>query len=88
MKPEAVTRLTGRILREKTIDGTTKRLISENEFEDLLLRVFGIKEDEGHVDLAKGCSPSRQVVWREIGRSNRLSGLLTSAHPDMLCSSK
>jgi len=46
MKPEAVTCLTGRILREKTIDGTTKRLISENEFEDVLLRVFGIKDDE------------------------------------------
>ena len=46
MKPEAVTCLTGRILRKKAIDGTTKRLISENEFEDVLLRVFGIKDDE------------------------------------------
>jgi len=46
MKPESVTCLTGRVLREKTVNGTTKQLISKDEFEDILYRVFGIHDEE------------------------------------------
>ena len=46
MKPESVTCLTGRVLREKTINGTSKQLISEVEFEPVLAEVFGILDEE------------------------------------------
>jgi N-hydroxyarylamine O-acetyltransferase len=46
MKPESVTCLTGRVLREKTASGTSKRLISEREFEEVLDREFGIRDEE------------------------------------------
>ena len=46
MKPESVTCLTGRILREKTSKGTSKQLISEAQFEEVLDREFGIRDSE------------------------------------------
>jgi N-hydroxyarylamine O-acetyltransferase len=46
MKPESVTCLTGRVLREKTVNGTSKQLISKDEFEDVLCWVFGIHDEE------------------------------------------
>ncbi len=46
MKPESVTCLTGRMLRIKTASGTTKSLILEEEFEDVLFRIFGIYDTE------------------------------------------
>ena len=44
MKPESVTCLTGRVLREKKASGTTKSLVSEEDFEDVLFRRFGIRD--------------------------------------------
>ena len=44
MHPETVTCLSGRVLRIKTPDGTSKRLIQRGEFEDVLLKVFGITD--------------------------------------------
>lgn len=46
MKPESLTCLTGRVLREKTINGTSKQLISEDEFENVLSEVFCICDEE------------------------------------------
>jgi N-hydroxyarylamine O-acetyltransferase len=46
MKPDAVTCLTGRVLREKTVNGTTKRLLSEDEFEPILSDVFNIHDND------------------------------------------
>ena len=42
MQPESVTCLTGRVLRHKTTEGTTKRLVKASEFERVLVDVFGI----------------------------------------------
>jgi N-hydroxyarylamine O-acetyltransferase len=44
MHPETVTCLSGRVLRHKTPDGTNKRLVAREEFEDVLRDVFGIVE--------------------------------------------
>jgi N-hydroxyarylamine O-acetyltransferase len=46
MQEETVTCLTGRILRQKTPVGTSKRLIGEEEFEDTIGSVFGIRDPE------------------------------------------
>ncbi len=46
MFPETVTCLSGRVLRFKTPDGTTKRLVQKHEFEDVLRNVFGIVDGE------------------------------------------
>lgn len=46
MKPESVICLTGRVLREKTINGASKHLISEDEFENVISEVFGIRDEE------------------------------------------
>jgi N-hydroxyarylamine O-acetyltransferase len=46
MQPESVTCLSGRVLRHKTPDGTSKRLVAREEFEDVLWEVFGIAEPE------------------------------------------
>ena len=46
MKPESVTCLTGRILREKTVNGTSKQLISEEDFENVLSRIFNVRDEE------------------------------------------
>lgn len=46
MQPESVTCLTGRVLREKTVSGVSKQLISEDEFVTVLSEVFGIRDDE------------------------------------------
>lgn len=44
MRPASVTCLTGRLFREKTAAGSTKRLIAKEEFEPLLADVFGIRD--------------------------------------------
>jgi N-hydroxyarylamine O-acetyltransferase len=46
MEPESVICLSGRVLRHKTPDGTSKRLVTEGEFETVLQDVFGIVDDE------------------------------------------
>ena len=46
MHPNSVTCLSGRVLRHKTPDGTSKKLIERDEFENVLLTVFGIKDHE------------------------------------------
>lgn len=46
MQPESVTCLSGRVLRHKTPDGTSKRLIMRDEFQDVLRDVFGIIEND------------------------------------------
>lgn len=46
MQEETVTCLTGRVLRHKTPDGISKRLISEKEFEEVINQVFGIRDRE------------------------------------------
>lgn len=46
MKPETVTCLTGRVLREKTAKGTSKKLVSKDDFDEVLYRVFGIQDKE------------------------------------------
>ncbi len=46
MQEETVTCLTGRVLRHKTPEGTSKRLLQEHEFEETVNRVFGIHEPE------------------------------------------
>jgi N-hydroxyarylamine O-acetyltransferase len=44
MQPNTVTCLSGRVLRHKTPDGTSKKLVHREEFEDVLLKVFGIAD--------------------------------------------
>ncbi len=46
MKPESVTCLTGRLLREKSQSGMTKRLLSEDEFELVLNTTFGLQDND------------------------------------------
>lgn len=46
MQPETVTCLTGRVIRQKTPDGITKRLVEEDEFEEVLASLFGIRDPE------------------------------------------
>lgn len=46
MRPESVVALTGRVLREKTLAGTTKTLVAENGFVDVLWREFGIRDPD------------------------------------------
>ena len=46
MRPESVICLSGRVLRHKTPDGTSKRLIMREEFEEVLGEVFGIVEKD------------------------------------------
>jgi N-hydroxyarylamine O-acetyltransferase len=46
MFPESVTCLSGRVLRFKTPDGTTKKLVEREQFEDVLRGVFGIVDSE------------------------------------------
>jgi N-hydroxyarylamine O-acetyltransferase len=46
MQEQSVTCLTGRVLRQKTPDGTTKRLVGEDEFEAVLWGVFGIRDPD------------------------------------------
>ena len=46
MQEETVTCLTGRVLRHKTPDGVSKRLIKEEEFEDTFEQVFGIRDPD------------------------------------------
>jgi N-hydroxyarylamine O-acetyltransferase len=43
MQPESVTCLTGRVLRQKTPEGTSKKLVKSSEFERVLADVFGIR---------------------------------------------
>jgi N-hydroxyarylamine O-acetyltransferase len=45
MKPASITCLTGRLLREKSATGSTKRLITQEEFEPILASVFGIRDE-------------------------------------------
>jgi N-hydroxyarylamine O-acetyltransferase len=46
MQPESVTCLTGRVLRQKTAEGTTKKLVKVSEFEQVLADIFGIRDEE------------------------------------------
>ena len=46
MRPESVICLSGRVLRHKTPDGTSKRLIMRQEFEEVLGEVFGIVDKD------------------------------------------
>lgn len=46
MFPETVTCLSGRVLRFKTPDGTTKKLVEKDQFENVLRDVFGIVDAE------------------------------------------
>jgi N-hydroxyarylamine O-acetyltransferase len=46
MQPETVTCLSGRVLRHKTPDGTTKRLVAREDFADVLRDVFGIVDKD------------------------------------------
>lgn len=46
MRPNSVTCLTGRVLREKTRHGTTKEVISEDKFHKTLVDIFGINDVE------------------------------------------
>ncbi|MFO1088108.1 MAG: arylamine N-acetyltransferase [Hyphomicrobiales bacterium] len=45
MRPASLTCLTGRLLREKSQAGTTKRLVAEAEFVPLLADVFGVRDE-------------------------------------------
>jgi N-hydroxyarylamine O-acetyltransferase len=45
MHAESITCLTGRVLREKSPEGTTKALVSEQDFERILAEVFGIRDE-------------------------------------------
>jgi N-hydroxyarylamine O-acetyltransferase len=46
MQPASVTCLTGRVLRHKLPSGTTKSVISADEFEPTIATVFGIRDAE------------------------------------------
>ncbi len=46
MLPGSAICLTGRLLRRKSQSGTTKRLLSEAEFESLLFTVFGLRDKD------------------------------------------
>lgn len=46
MEPEQIICLTGRIMRTKTQYGTNKTLISQPQFENLMVDVFGIVDDD------------------------------------------
>jgi N-hydroxyarylamine O-acetyltransferase len=46
MQPESITCLTGRVLRKKSPEGTTKTLLGAREFECVLGEVFGIRDEE------------------------------------------
>lgn len=71
MKPESVTCLTGRVLREKTVSGTSKQLISEDEFEEVLDRVFGIRDE------------SASLIWPKVAaRHDELFGAQSAEEID------
>jgi N-hydroxyarylamine O-acetyltransferase len=59
MQPESVICLSGRVLRHKTPDGTTKRLVAREEFVDVLLDVFGIVEKDA------------MLVWPNVDARHR-----------------
>lgn len=46
MQEESVTCLTGRVLRQKSAVGTAKKLLAREEFETILLDIFGIKDKD------------------------------------------
>jgi N-hydroxyarylamine O-acetyltransferase len=46
MQPASITCLTGRVLRHKTPNGTTKSVVSAGEFENAIAEIFGIKRAE------------------------------------------
>jgi len=46
MQLNSVTCLTGRVLREKTPEGVNKRLLQEDEFQGVLVDVFGLDDEE------------------------------------------
>ena len=63
MQEETVTCLTGRVIRQKTPDGTTKRLVAEDEFEQVFADLFGI------------CDPAIPSLWpRVAARHQELFG--------------
>jgi N-hydroxyarylamine O-acetyltransferase len=54
MQEESVICLTGRVLRHKTPDGTTKRLIGQKEFQDTIRNTFGIWD------------PDMELLWPRV----------------------
>jgi N-hydroxyarylamine O-acetyltransferase len=59
MFPETVTCLSGRVLRYKTPNGTTKKLVERDQFEDVLREVFGIVD------------PDTMKVWPNVEARHR-----------------
>lgn len=60
MQPEEVTCLTGRVLRQKSAEGTIKKLLAASDFEPILAEVFGIEHDEA------------ASVWLKVDARHRL----------------
>lgn len=71
MKSESVTCLTGRVLREKTASGTIKTLLSEEDFENVLFRLFGVRDS------------ALQSIWPKVAaRHEQLFGQQTAEQID------
>ncbi|MFT5506026.1 MAG: N-hydroxyarylamine O-acetyltransferase [Gammaproteobacteria bacterium] len=60
MREASVTCLTGRVLRHKTADGQTKKLINEDQFESTLYEIFGISD------------PNAASIWPKVAARHRL----------------